>query len=175
MNMLIDIILFAVIFFFAIIFFKRGIFGLALGILRLLLSVLAAVIMGKPLSLFIFEKFVSRDIGGNLGLVLSLIISYVLLFFISFALSFLIFRRIKRKSIPIIGFLDKLGGLLIGLAVGISVATIISTLLYGGITLAFNITNSQEILQLYGNSRLFKLIIDINLIDFIEKSLFLQR
>jgi uncharacterized membrane protein required for colicin V production len=175
MNVLIDVILLTVILVFAIVFFKRGIFGLAIGILRILISILASVLLGRSLSAFIFEEFVSQKLGGTLGAVLSLIISYVLLFLVSFLLSFTLFRGLKSKNIPIISFFDKFGGLIIGLAIGISVASLISTLLYGGITLVSTITNNQEILLVYSESRLFKLIIDVNLFDYIEKTLVIKR
>lgn len=173
--MLIDLILALIIVAFAIIFFRKGIFGVTVGILRILLSILASVTLGKALSVFIFKGFGSQITGGASGEILSLIISYFILFLVFFALSSLILRGFKREKFPIIGFVDKLGGLLIGLAIGIMVATLISSFIYGTIEILSGVTRNREMLSIYEESRLFKLIIDVNLFDLIENSLFLKR
>ncbi len=175
MNMLVDVILVAVIAFFTVKFFKIGIFGIACGVLKVLLSLSFAALFGEILSVYFVNDFISKRIDGTFGTVLSLIISYVLLFLIAFIFSSLLFGRMRGLNISIISWLDKIGGLTVGFLIGLSVTTLISNLLFSGLELTSELIRKPEILLIYSDSSVFKMIIDLNFFDLIEKSFSIRR
>ncbi len=168
MNMLVDAIFVVIFVYFAIKFYKIGIFGTVLGVGRLLLSFVASFLLGKYVFEYIVSGIMSEWFGEPLASILSTVISYALVFITAFAISSIVIVSVKRLETPLFCRIDRSLGLLFGLALGLCVTSVISTALYSALDLLSSVSRSADVLRVYNDSAVFKFVYDLNFLNFVR-------
>ncbi len=168
MNMLVDAIFVVIFVYFAIKFYKIGIFGTLLGVGRLLLSSVASFLLGKYVCEYIVIGIMSEWVGGPMAAILSTVISYALVFMAAFAISSIVILSVKRLETPLVYRIDRSLGLIFGLALGLCVTSVISTALYSALEVVSSLSRSSDALRVYNDSSVFKFVFDLDFLNFVR-------
>ena len=153
MKVAIDIFLLAIIILFPMIYYKKGLVGSILGFGRFVLSLIGAVIFGK-----ILKAAGSDSVFG--GAIASFLLIYVILTVVIFCM--------KHIDIPFLTKFDKLLGLVMGMGLGLFIVCLLSTVLYSVLDLLSVAKNDPQIMEIYNNSWVFKLIYDLGMLEYIR-------
>ncbi len=172
MNWLIDIILLAVIGLTALRHFKVGLSYTLYNLGKFILAILAALLLGKLLGSLLFGA-IGEGLGERLGSVgfaetLCSVIAYVLVFVITLLVLTLVIKGLRRIEIPVLHEIDKVLGLVLGLALGVFSACMIATVVYTILELYASFTESDSVMQIYGNSYVFRFIYELKIFEFIR-------
>ena len=168
MNMLVDAIFVVIFLYFAIKFYKIGIFGTVLGIGRLLLSFVASFLLGEYLSRYVVLKIMNEWAGEPIASILSIVISYALVFMAAFAISSIVIVSVKRLETPLVFRIDRSLGLIFGLALGLCVTSLISTALYSALEVISSVSRSSGALNVYNDSSIFKFVFNLDFLNFVR-------
>lgn len=168
MNMLVDAIFVVIFVYFAIKFYKIGIFGTILGVGRLLLSFVTSFLLGKYVYEYIVFGIMSEWVGRPVAQILGTVVSYVLVFIVAFAVSSIVIVSVKKLETPLISRIDRSIGLIFGLSLGLCITSVISTTLYSALDLISSISGSADVLRVYNDSAVFKFVYDLNFLNFVR-------
>ncbi len=168
MNMLVDAIFVVIFLYFAIKFYKIGIFGTVLGIGRLLLSFVASFLLGEYISRYVVLKIMNEWAGEPIASILSIVISYALVFMAAFAISSIVIVSVKRLETPLVCRIDRSLGLIFGLALGLCVTSLISTALYSALEVISSVSRSSGALNVYNDSSVFKFVFNLDFLNFVR-------
>ena len=168
MNMLVDAIFVVIFLYFAIKFYKIGIFGTVLGIGRLLFSFVVSFFVGEYFSRYIVFKIISERVDEPTASILSVVISYVLVFIAAFAISSIVIVSVKRLETPLVCTIDRSLGLIFGLALGLCVTSLISTALYSALEVISSVSRSSGALNVYNDSSVFKFVFNLDFLNFVR-------
>ena len=171
MNMLIDAILLVILIYFVIRFYRSGIMSMVLGMGRLLLSLSASVILGGYVSRLIIYNYVQRWIDGPLALAFSIVISCILVFAATYLLSSLIIASLTKTDNGIFSKIDKIGGAIVGLVLGLSVDSIISGVIGSMLSVAYALSGKDGITDVVNNTVLYKFLLEFSVFDIVKNLL----
>ena len=108
-------------------------------------------------------------ISAPISRTISAILAYVIIFVAAYIALSVIIKGLRSIKIPIITRIDKLLGGTLGFLLGILGVALISTVLYSILEFVSAIKNSEEIMNVYSNSHVFKFIYDMHIFEFIRK------
>ena len=172
MNMLIDTGLIVILIYFAVRFYKCGILGTLLGVCRFFFSLVSVVFLSGYVSKHLISVVLSRfDLGWGEN-ILSLIISGALVFGVTLLISTVVVRAVRKAEGQIVLRIDRFFGALFGIAVGLCVSSLICTALHSVIEVAYSVSGNEEILSVYNDSFVFKLIFDLSVFDHVKNLIY---
>ncbi len=99
----------------------------------------------------------------------SSILAALVVFFVTYIAVTVVIFLLKHVKIPIITSFDRLLGLGLGIIVGILGVSLASTVLYSLLEFLSASRNDAEIMNVYNNSWVFKLICNLRIFEFIRK------
>ena len=161
MSLVIDAVFVTIFLFFLI---RHARLGLACSVLsagRLLLSLLLASMLHRPVSLLL--SALADTTAGLLS-----IISFVLVFFATLLLSGLLVRMISKIRIPIVTKVDKLLGAILGVFLGLLVTNALASVIYTGLELVNGLSPEKDLMKVYENSYAFKFAYGLKIFQFIR-------
>lgn len=153
MKVAVDIFFLAIIILFPIIYYKKGLIGSILGFGRFAISLIGAVLFGK-----ILKVAGSANVFG--GVAAAFLLIYIALTVVIFCM--------KHIKIPLVTKFDKLMGLVLGAGIGLLCVCLLSTVLYTVLDLLSAAKNDPKIMDVYNDSRVFKLIYDLGMLEYIR-------
>ena len=138
--MLVDLVLVAIIAFFAFKYYKVGLFCSILGMGTFLISIAVAYFLKS-------------------------IIAFALTY-VGLTVVLLILRHIK---LPLVTRVDKYLGLALGLVFGLLVSSLLATVLYSLAEISSNAGFNDGLIDVYNGSYVFKFVYNLRIFDFIKK------
>ena len=153
MQVAVDVFFMMILILFPIIYYKKGLFGSILGFGRFALSLTASIVVGRILKAADSENAFS-------GALAAFLLAYV-------ALTALIFAM-KHIDFPLLTKFDKLLGLILGLGIGLLCVCLMSTVLHWILDIISRAKNDVYIMDVYNSSRVFKLIYDLRMLEYIR-------
>ena len=232
MHWFIDFVLLAVLLTYTFRHFRLGLMHTVFSILKFVLSVIAAVILGRHVGYWLADNYISSPVtervyeklvnftGGSASLseffenipsgfntfvglfgvdvssleegfgglqsseevlrdmaetianpivnTVSAIIAYMTVFLLSYLLLSLIIKGLQKIKIPILTGVDKTLGLLLGVALGLFHASLISTVIYCVIEYLAAVNSDPTVMSVYADSYMFRFIYDLKFFEFVR-------
>ena len=101
----------------------------------------------------------------------SAIIAYVAVFLIALLVLSIIGALIKKIKIPLLTGIDKLLGFVLGLVLGLLAASMLATVIYTVLEFVSAVNGNADIINIYHDSTILKLIHGFNIFNFIRELL----
>lgn len=172
MNMLVDATLVVIFLYLTVKFYKIGILGAFFGTARLGLSLAASYLLGGSVSRLILSGISRNREYTAAESVLSLIASYILVFALVFLLLTVVISSTRRAEPRFIYKIDRFLGALLGIALGFCATSVISSLLYSGIEVAYNLCRIDAIMSIYNDSVIFKTVFELSIFDYVRNLIY---
>ena len=172
MNMLVDAVLVIIFLYFTFKFYKIGILGAFFGTMRMCISLAASYLLGGSVSRLILTGITKSREYSKAELVLSLITAYILVFAIVFLLMTVVISSTRRAEPRFIYKIDRFLGALLGIMLGLCATSVISSLLYSGIEVAYTILLIDPIKSIYNDSVVFKTVFELSIFDYVRNLIY---
>lgn len=172
MNMLIDALLLVIFLYLTVKFYKIGILGAFFGTARLCLSLAASYLLGGSVSRLILAFAYKGREYTMMESSLSLIASYIFVFAVVFLLMTVLTWATRRAEPRFIYKIDRFLGALLGIALGLCATSLISSVVYSGIEVAYNISRIDAIMSIYNDSVIFKTVFELSIFDYVKNLIY---
>lgn len=172
MNMLIDALLVVIFLYLTVKFYKIGIIGAFFGAARLCLSLTASYLLGGSISSLILSSGYKTREYSALESALSLIAAYILVFAIVFLLMTVLERATRRAEPRFIYKIDRFFGALLGITLGLCAVSLISSILYSGIEMAYAVSHLDGVMSVYNDSIIFKTVFELSIFDYVRNLIY---
>ena len=163
MSTTIDIILIAVLAIQVIIGAVKGLSGIVLDFVRMILSFLFAIMFGKAIAGLFAGVTESAFLQNVLG--------YISTFVVTFLVCTIIIMLIKKIDIPVVNVVDKILGIGIGTVLGILIVSLITVMTSSLLEALTAFTQDTKYIDIYNNSHVLKFIDQVNVFGFIKNFL----
>ena len=172
MNMLIDAVLVIIFLYLTVKFYKIGILGAFFGTARLCLSLAASYLLGGTVSTLILSGISQSREYTVAESAISLIASYILVFAVVFLLMTVVTTATRRAEPRFIYKIDRFLGALLGIMLGLCATSVISSLLYSGIEVAYDLCRIDAIMSIYNDSVVFKTVFELSIFDYVRNLIY---
>lgn len=113
----------------------------------------------------------SQTISGPIANMISAIIAYVLIFVVVFVVLTIVFKGLEKIKIPVLTGVDKILGLVFGLALGVFSASLLATAVYSVLEFISAVNESETVMNIYNDSYVFKFIYNLKIFEFVRNLL----